>query len=196
MDNTYNRGIIIGVVDRGGTHYYSYGHGSAAGDSINQRTVFEIGSVTKAFTGVLLAQMIERGDVRLNDPISLYLPQSAGVPASVGDSITLLELATHSSGLPRLPSNLNPANPENPYADYSVHDLYSFLAAVQPGPKKAEYSNAGFGLLLPGGLHIEMISFAGDFHAEVGRELVASHIGVEQFRVDLRHGAHRLYRHR
>jgi CubicO group peptidase (beta-lactamase class C family) len=147
VDNTYTPGIIIGVVDKGGTHYYSYGRGSAAGDSINERTVFEIGSATKAFTGILLAQMIERGDVRLNDPISLYIPQSAGVPASTGDSITLLQLATHTSGLPRLPSNLNPANMANPYADYSVQDLYSFLDSVEPGPKKYEYSNVGMGLL-------------------------------------------------
>jgi CubicO group peptidase (beta-lactamase class C family) len=147
VDNTYNRGIIIGVVDRGGTHYYSYGLGSAAGDSINERTVFEIGSATKAFTGILLAQMIERGDVRLNDPISLYIPQSAGVPASIGDSITLLQLVTHTSGLPRLPSNLNPATMANPYADYSVQDLYDFLKNVEPGPKKYEYSNVGMGLL-------------------------------------------------
>src|SRR5690349_21022287 len=85
VDNNYTPGIIIGVIDKEGTHYYSYGHGSAAGDTINERTVFEIGSATKAFTGVLLAQMVERGDVRLNDPISLYLPQSAKVPASIGD---------------------------------------------------------------------------------------------------------------
>jgi CubicO group peptidase (beta-lactamase class C family) len=147
VDNNYTPGIIIGVIDNGGAHYYSYGHGSAAVDTINERTVFEIGSVSKAFTGILLAQMIERGDVRLNDPISLYLPKSARIPSVVGDSITLLQLATHSSGLPRMPTNFDPANPDNPFADYSVQNLYAFLDSVVPGAKRYEYSNVGMGLL-------------------------------------------------
>jgi CubicO group peptidase (beta-lactamase class C family) len=180
VDNGYNYGIIVGVVDPGGTYYYGYGKGSATGDSLTERTVFEIGSATKAFTGILLAQMAEQGDVRLSDPISRYIPRSALVPTYTRDSITLLELATHTSGLPRLPTNLNPADDANPYADYSVQDLYAFLAGVKLGPKKYEYSNVGMGLLG----HI-LAHHAGVSYEELLRQRVLDPLGLRDTRITL-----------
>jgi len=112
--------------------------------------IYEIGSITKVFTAVLLADMVERGEVALEDPVAKYLPKTVKVPERGGKQITLLDLATHKSGLPRLPANLNPKDPANPYADFSVDDLYSFLNGYSL-PREIgatyEYSNLGVGLL-------------------------------------------------
>src|SRR5207244_1074108 len=105
---------------------------------------------SKAFTAVLLADMVTRGEVKLDDPVSKYLPETVKVPAYQDRVITLLDLTTQTSGLPRLPSNLKPADPGNPYADYDVDRLYAFLNGYTltraPGAKY-EYSNLGVGLL-------------------------------------------------
>ena len=144
-------GIVVGVIDAGGRRVVA--HGSADnGDQkkIDGDTVFEIGSATKVFTSLLLAIAVERGEVALTDPVSKYLPASVKLPERGGKAITLLDLATHTSGLPRLPSNLAPKDPTNPYADYSVKQLYDFLATYQL-PRdigsQYEYSNLGAGLL-------------------------------------------------
>jgi len=118
--------------------------GVGAGD------VFEIGSITKVFTASTLADMVTRGEARLDDPVAKYLPSSVRVPSRNGRQITLLDLATQSSGLPRMPSNFTPRDSMNPYADYSVQQMYAFLAGYQlPRDVGAtyEYSNLGVGLL-------------------------------------------------
>ncbi|HEX8176182.1 MAG TPA: serine hydrolase [Pyrinomonadaceae bacterium] len=146
-----NVGIVVGLVSSKGTRVISYG--KPALDSraeLNGDTVFEIGSITKVFTSILLADMVARGEVNLNDPISKYLPKNVKVPARNGREITLLDLATHTSGLPRLPGNLKPADPNNPYVDYTVTQLYEFLsgyALPRDIGEKYEYSNLGVGLL-------------------------------------------------
>ena len=120
------------------------------GEGISGSTLFEIGSITKAFTGVLLADMVVRGEVALDDPVAKYLPPGTRVPERDGIPITLRHLATHTSGLPRLPDNLAPQDWDDPYADYDAARLVAFLAAHQlrrkPGASY-EYSNLGGGLL-------------------------------------------------
>lgn len=114
------------------------------------QAVYEIGSITKVFTAVLLADMVERGEVALTDPVGKFLPATVKVPERGGKQITLQDLATHKSGLPRLPSNLQPKDPANPYADYTVADLYAFLNGYtlpRDIGAQAEYSNLGMGLL-------------------------------------------------
>jgi len=72
------------------------------------------------------------------------------MPERNGKAITLLDLSTHSSGLPRIPRNLNPKDPANPYADYRVDDLYQFLSSYElprDAGSEVEYSNLGGGLL-------------------------------------------------
>lgn len=112
-------------------------------------TRFEIGSLTKLFTDLLLADMVVRGEVKLSDPVRNLLP--TGVLADGGNRpITLADLATHYSGLPRLPANLAPADPTDPYADYDEAKLYAFLRGWRPDRKPGamfEYSNLGVGLL-------------------------------------------------
>jgi CubicO group peptidase (beta-lactamase class C family) len=144
-------GIVVGLVDEKGIRIISYGKPSLKSDqTVNGDTVFEIGSVTKVFTATLLADMVERGEVSLNDPISKYLPKSVKTPTRNGKEITLLDLSTQTSGLPRLPGNLAPKDIQNPYADYSVEQMYAFLSSytlTRDIGSQYEYSNLGVGLL-------------------------------------------------
>jgi D-alanyl-D-alanine-carboxypeptidase/D-alanyl-D-alanine-endopeptidase len=143
-------GIVVGVIDPNGRRVVAYGKTAKDGKPVDAGTVFEIGSVTKVFTSLLLADMVQRGEVALTDPVSKYLPPNVKMPERGGKKITLIDLATHTSGLPRLPSNFNPKDPANPYADYTVAQLYEFLATVQLTRdigSTYEYSNLGGGLL-------------------------------------------------
>jgi D-alanyl-D-alanine-carboxypeptidase/D-alanyl-D-alanine-endopeptidase len=152
LGNT-NAGMVIGLVDERGSRVLAVGKlDNGTPQEVNSDTVFEIGSVTKTFTTLLLQDMVERGEVKLDDPVAKYLPASVKVPARNGKRITLLDLATHTSGLPRDPSNLTPGHglPENAFADYTVEKLYAFLSSFaldrEPGAK-FEYSNVGMALL-------------------------------------------------
>lgn len=144
-------GIVVGVIDPHGRRIVVYGH-PQQGDPhpLTGDSVFEIGSITKVFTSLLLTDMKERGKVRLDEPVAELLPAGTRVPQRDGRQITLADLATHTSGLPRMPDNFRPANATNPYADYSEKDLYAFLASYElprdPGVKWV-YSNLSFGLL-------------------------------------------------
>src|SRR5205814_1280141 len=112
--------------------------------AVDGDTVFEIGSVSKVFTSLLLADMAQKGEVKLDDPIANYLPASVKVPGRKGRQITLVDLATHTSGLPRMPDNLEPADDNDPYADYSVQQMYDFLSAYtleRDIGARYEYSN-------------------------------------------------------
>ncbi|MCH8852658.1 MAG: beta-lactamase family protein, partial [Planctomycetes bacterium] len=144
-------GIAVGVIDADGREYFAAGRVAADGSGKpDENTGFEIGSITKAFVGVLLAEMVGRGEVALDDPIDKFLPTGAKSPTRGGKSIRLLDLATHRSGLPRLPTNIKPADVRNPYADYSAEKLFAFLADHSLGRDigaKYEYSNLGVGLL-------------------------------------------------
>ena len=117
----------------------------------DKNTVFEIGSITKVFTSLLLADMVKRSELALDNLVSKYLPSDVKMPERNGRVITLEDLSRHRSGLPRLPSNLDAeADPKNPYANYSVKKLYNFLSGYElPRDIGAqfEYSNLGGGLL-------------------------------------------------
>jgi D-alanyl-D-alanine-carboxypeptidase/D-alanyl-D-alanine-endopeptidase len=144
-------GIIIGVLDDKGAKVFAKGvceNGQTA--AVNGDTVFEIGSVTKVFTALLLQEMVEGGEVALNDPIGKYLPTSVKAPTRNDRQITLEDLATQTSGLPRMPDNFAPKGGNNPYADYTVEQLYDFLSSCQLKRdigSEYEYSNLGVGLL-------------------------------------------------
>jgi serine-type D-Ala-D-Ala carboxypeptidase/endopeptidase len=144
-------GIVVGVVNPDGRRVVAYGN-LAKGDprTLDGDTIFEIGSVTKIFTSLVLADMVNRKEVALDDQAAKYLPENVRMPERNGKAITLLDLSTHTSGFPGLPSNLRPKDPFNPYADYRVEDLYQFLSGYEltrdPG-SEFEYSNLGAGLL-------------------------------------------------
>ena len=144
--------ISAALIDQNGTKYFSTGKVSKQPDATpaNENTVYEIGSITKVFTGILLAEAVKRGEVNLDDPISKYLPANVKTPKFNGKEITLLDLTTQSSGLPSLPDDFKPKDPLNPYADYTVERLYDFLGRVELKHDfgiKFEYSNLGVGLL-------------------------------------------------
>ena len=126
-------GIVVGIVDASGRRIVTHG-ARAAGDTrpLDGDTIFEIGSMTKVFTALLLADAVERNEVALTDPVSKYLPETVTVPER-GRAITLQDLANHTSGLPRMPSNFAPKDGANPYADYSVEQMYQFLSGHQLG---------------------------------------------------------------
>ncbi|OCO98826.1 hypothetical protein BC374_13480 [Ensifer sp. LC13] len=144
-------GIVVGVIDANGRRVIAHGH-QAKDDwrPVDGRTVFEIGSVTKVFTALLLADAVQKGTVHLGTPVSTLLPSSVIMPEDQQTPITLGDLAMHMSGLPRLPTNLVPADMSNPYADYDAAKLYAFLSSHKPVRRPGvehEYSNLGTGLL-------------------------------------------------
>jgi CubicO group peptidase (beta-lactamase class C family) len=144
-------GMVAAVIEPSGTRVLAYGK-PAKDDArpLGGDTVFEIGSITKVFTALLLADMAQHGEVKLDDPIAKYLPAGVKAPERNGKQITLEQTATHTSGLPRLPNNFSPKDASNPYADYSADKLYAFLNSYQlprdPG-ERWEYSNLATGLL-------------------------------------------------
>lgn len=146
------QGISVAVIDEKGTRFINYGKKdkTAGAKNVDENTLYEIGSITKSFTGILLALAVERCEVRLDDPISKHLPNNIKTPSRSGKEITLLDLITHSSGLPSLPTNFVIKNMDNPYADYTVAQLYEFLSTYQLtrdiGAQYA-YSNVGMGLV-------------------------------------------------
>ena len=146
-----NAGIVVGLVDEHGSSVIGCGKlDNDTDQEVNGDTLFEIGSVTKTFSGLLLQDMVERGEMKLDDPVAKYLPESVKIPTYHGKDITLLQLATHTSGLPREPDNLDPKRAEDPCSDFTVEKLYVFLASYKltrdPGTE-FEYSNPGIGLL-------------------------------------------------
>ena len=154
-DQGMNLGAVMAVIDEDGDpHFFTFGHcGFDHGQSLgspNSNTLFEIGSISKVFTGIALAHMVATEGLSLDDPIEDYLPDQVTVPSRNGELIRLIHLATHRSALPRLPTNMNPADSNNPYADYTIENLYEFLSGYElpRGIGAApEYSNLAVGLL-------------------------------------------------
>jgi len=138
-------GIVFGVVKHGERRVFAYG--TAHPDSI-----YQIGSITKTFTGLLLAQMVIEGKVRLDEPVRELLPAGT-VRKPAGREITLRDLATHRSGLPPMPDDFNPRRFPNPavgYAGYHAADLYAYIArrgVAREADPPFVYSNLGFSLL-------------------------------------------------
>lgn len=144
-------GVVVGIVDVKGARFYSRGRMDVRGErTVGPDTLFEIGSITKTFTSLLLADMVLKGEVKLDDPISKYLPAGVKAPSRNGREITFLDLATHTSGLPRMPSNIKPADPMNPYKDYTPDKMYEYLNGHKLNFDVGAnylYSNIGAGVL-------------------------------------------------
>lgn len=146
-----NVGIVIALVDGDAVDYFSSGTTDLkSGTTVNEQSIFEIGSISKVFTCIMLADEVLKGNMILSDPISKYLPEGVTVPTRNGRVITLLDLATHTSGLPRMPDNFNPSDPSNPYIDYTPELMYEFISSydlTRDIGAEYEYSNYGMGLL-------------------------------------------------
>jgi serine-type D-Ala-D-Ala carboxypeptidase/endopeptidase len=164
--NKTNAAIAIGFVDPNGTQFYGHGKLSHTSNAtIDQNTIFAIGSNTKVFTTVLLADLVNKGLIKLDDPIDKYLPPNVKVPQYKGHKITIEDLATHTSALPEWPSNYCPGLPTtapsqetiqyrlktmNCGKDYTFDQLHQALSSTtlsrEPG-SKFEYSTFGSALL-------------------------------------------------
>ncbi len=151
VNNEVNTGVVVGVITSRGTSYYSYGVKSIeTNEPVDEHTIFEIGSITKTFTGILLADEVVNGELSLDDPLQNLLPEGVTAPISNGESIKLVHLANHTSALPRVPNNFVRTNPENPYADLTEQQVYEFVNSYKLPydiGTKFLYSNLGMGLL-------------------------------------------------
>lgn len=142
-------GVAYAVIAPGGQ---ATGQVTRSGSQLlGPHMMMEIGSVTKVFTALLLADMAERGEVGLDDPIARHLPAAVAQACPAAAQITLRQLATHTSGLPRIPRNLIPMalrHPADPYAGYTAEHLYQALRKARAAASAPyRYSNYGFGLL-------------------------------------------------
>jgi serine-type D-Ala-D-Ala carboxypeptidase/endopeptidase len=143
-------GFVVGIFADGKEQVFAYGKTEKGSEKVpDNKTVFEIGSVTKTFTGILLAEAIQAGQMKLDDLVQKHLPEKVTMPEFEKQPITLEHLVTHTSGFASLPDNFKPADLGNPYADYKVDQLYAFLNGHKPprAPGKYEYCNVGMGLL-------------------------------------------------
>lgn len=143
-------GIVVGTISPAGQAIIAHGaSGAPDGRPLDGDTVFQVGSVSKAFVTLLLSDMVLRDEVKLNDPAQKYLPIGVTMP-ELGRQVTLQDLATHMSGLPSMPTNFDLKAKPNPVEAYTTQQWYEFLSFYQlsrePGTK-LEYSNQGVALL-------------------------------------------------
>jgi serine-type D-Ala-D-Ala carboxypeptidase/endopeptidase len=144
-------GVVVGYIDGSATTIRGFGLASqVTGKAPDASTIFEIGSITKTFTATLLAQEVLAGRVKLADSAQQLLPPGVVLRQTGERSITLEDLATHYSGLPRMPAGFAPANPADPYADLGIDRLWASVHTAVPtrAPGTSyEYSNFGYATL-------------------------------------------------
>lgn len=179
--NGYSPSIAIGIIDRDGPQYYLFGAKTAGGLPVNEHTIYEIGSISKVFTGILLAQAVLDGKMKTDDPAQQYLPASVALPTRDGKQITLGHLSDHTSALTRMPTNFTPKDPANPYADYTVDQMYDFLKGYtlpRDIGAQYEYSNLAQGLLG----HILSLH-AGSSYEELMIKKIAAPLGLKETKI-------------
>jgi len=155
LSNVVNKSkaaLVVGFIDPNGTKVYSFGNISKENNiPVNENTIFDIGSITKTFTTLLLADMVKQGLVNLNDPIEKYLPANVKVPQYNGTKITLADLATHTSGLPEWPSNIwlnnKVGNINSNYTESMLYQALSNTTLTRAPGSQYQYSSFGLGLL-------------------------------------------------
>jgi len=158
INTNKNVGVSVGIIYKDDSAVFGYGRVNLnTGRQPDGDTIYEIGSITKVFTALLLINMTENKLVNFTDSIGQFLPPSVQTPTYDNTEITLIDLASHMSGLPRIPSNINNFKDyltldfvKNPYASYTPSRLYTFLSKHtlknKPGAQYS-YSNLGMGLL-------------------------------------------------
>jgi len=181
-------GIVVGVMEADGSkRIFATGESGPDAQPLGERSVFEIGSTTKVFTAILLADMAAKGELAFDDPVAKFLPAGeVTMPARGGKEITLMDLSTHRSALPRMPDNFSPADATNPFADYTVEQMYEFLSnhdLRRDIGAEAEYSNLGVGLLG----HV-LARVNGSSYEEVVRERILDPLGMSNTAITLSGG--------
>lgn len=178
-------GLVVGYVSPAGRAVYGFGRRGEGryANAPDGRTLYEIGSITKTFTGLLLAQAVMAGKLRDTDAIRLSLP-----PGTIGKESPLfwvshLDLATHTSGLPEAPTNMPSNDPQNPMAGYSTGLLLRYLAEarlIAPIGQNFYYSNVG--AALSGYL---LARLAGKDYERLAVDSICSPLGMFDTRVTL-----------
>ncbi|WP_298865133.1 serine hydrolase [uncultured Gimesia sp.] len=149
---THNKvnAISVGVISNGVVWKKHYGVlGEKGTPAPNDKTIYEIGSISKVFTSLLLADAVVSGQIKLDDPISVVMKELSATNPQL-TNITFAQLSHHVSGLPVMPTNFNPADSTNPFAGYNRQMLTDYMLAAKPVRKPGEgyeYSNLGVGLL-------------------------------------------------
>src|ERR1700761_4492864 len=156
-------GLIVGVVEPAGRRLFVRGPAQVGNDdAVDGDTIFEIGSVSKVFTALALADAAHRGELSLNDPAAKYLPAGATLPQHVPRPISLLDLGTHTSGLPNMPPNVAVTDFNNPNADMNQDQLLNSAAAYEvtrDAGTSYVYSSAGYQLLAMAVADVEHTDF-------------------------------------
>jgi CubicO group peptidase (beta-lactamase class C family) len=148
LDGEIVSGLVVGLYDAGKLEIYGFGKGPD-GKPPTGDTLFEIGSITKVYTGLMLADAVQRREVELDTPLAELVPPGVTVPTRENAVITLRHLALHSSGLPRLPASIKP-DATDPYGKYTEDLLLQDLVQANldhPPGTQVVYSNFGAGLL-------------------------------------------------
>ncbi|HVB03982.1 MAG TPA: serine hydrolase [Chitinophagaceae bacterium] len=156
-------GLSLGILVGNRVYYYGYGETGRGNHHIPApNTLFEIGSITKTFTATLLADAVDKRKLKLDDPLNKFLPDSIGPLEYDHVPITLLTLANHTSGLPRMPDNivLSAQTLKDPYSEYGDNQLFRFykhFKTVRRPGASYDYSNLGMGTL---GVALERVNHA------------------------------------
>lgn len=178
-------GMVVGFIDsRGNREYFCSGFLTKKEEKkVDENSLYEIGSITKVFTCIALADMAIKGEIGFDQPAERYLPDEVKMPSRNGEKITLEHLAVNNSGLPRMPSNFHPEDIENPYADYTVENMYDFLSNYSLRwdiGKSYVYSNLGMGLLG----HILSLC-AGEEYEQLITRRICRVLGMDDTRISL-----------
>jgi len=170
-------GFVVGMIEPDGCRrVVACGDPGADRQMLDGESVFEIGSITKTFTGILLADMVLRGMVDLEAPAATYLPAGRRLPARNGQEITLLHLAMHTSGLPCEPPTQKIADPLDPLAGYTDEMMLDFLDGYTlTRDIGAEYAYSNLGVSLLGYL---LTCRAGKPYAELLAEHILTPLGM------------------
>lgn len=184
VDSGIVPGLVVGVLREGERSYFGFGRLSNDKPATpDGRTLFEIGSITKTFTATLLADAVARGELDLDDPITVCLPEGVDPPRWKGAAPTLGQLADHTSGMARLPMNLAALDQTDPYAGYGSDRLWENLETSgllrAPGERYG-YSNLGVGLL--GTL---LARHEGTPYPELVRERITGPLGMDDTAIEL-----------
>ncbi|WP_431862341.1 serine hydrolase domain-containing protein [Azospirillum sp.] len=175
-------GLVVGVIQQGRALVTGYGSiGRRGGPRPDGRTVFQIASLTKPFTGTILAELIRAGAVAATDPLDRHLRQTPHVPAYEGRPIRLVDLATHTAGLPNVPETPNFSwsrleDPRNPYKPLTPAEVDAWLSGYElpvPPGTRFRYSNVGMAVLGEA-----LSTAAGTSYEELLKRIVTERFGL------------------
>ncbi len=183
VKNEIAQGISIGYIQGDSWGIIHLGNAMPSGQKADNQTLYELGSISKVFTSILLADSVIRGDIKLESNAETENAAGIRLPSRDGRSITWLDLSTHRSGLPRLPANLDAESLKDPYRNYDSSKAAAALDSLElprkPGEAQ-EYSN--FAVSVLGHLIAEK---AGKPYQQLLRERITQPLGMTDCTVDL-----------